>query len=87
MSPGDRVVAINTDLSGPILAPPDIVSRPFSFPDGPLRRNQVYHIFCFPLRSPSTRISQTSQTESILIHLSRSSMADDNDSKLIHAVQ
>ncbi|MFZ9938573.1 MAG: hypothetical protein ACO3JG_16160 [Luteolibacter sp.] len=43
-APGDRVVAINTDLSGPILAPQNTLHRPFSFPDGPLRRNQVYHI-------------------------------------------
>lgn len=43
-APGDRVVAINTDLSKPIMAPPDRTSLPFSFPDGPLRRDRVYHV-------------------------------------------
>lgn len=41
--PGDRVVAIHTDLSAPIYAP-----RPqnlvFEFPDGPLQRRVIYHV-------------------------------------------
>ena len=41
---GDRVVAINTDLSAPICAPPNPELHPFSFPDGPLRRDVIYHV-------------------------------------------
>ena len=43
-APGDRVVAINTDMSAPIYPPPDSERHPFQFPDGPLRRNVVYHV-------------------------------------------
>lgn len=43
-NPGDRVVAINTDLSGPICPPSDPERHPFHFPDGPLRKNVVYHV-------------------------------------------
>lgn len=42
--PGDRVVAINTDLSGPICGPSDPSLHPFRFPDGPLRKDVVYHV-------------------------------------------
>ena len=43
-APGDRVVAINTDMSGPIYAMPNADFHPFSFPDGNLRREVIYHI-------------------------------------------
>jgi hypothetical protein len=43
-APGDRVVAINTDLSGPIAGPADPTLHQFHFPDGPLRRGGVYHV-------------------------------------------
>lgn len=43
-APGDRVVAINTDLSAPILPPVKGHLHSFSFPDGPLRRGVVYHV-------------------------------------------
>jgi hypothetical protein len=42
--PGDRVVAINTDMSGPIRPPACPDRHPFQFPDGPLRKNVVYHV-------------------------------------------
>ncbi len=44
LSPGDRVVAINTDMSGPILASPRTLPESFHFPDGHLSGNQVYHV-------------------------------------------
>lgn len=43
-APGDRVVAINTDMSGPISPPPNPDLHPFLFPDGPLRRDVIYHV-------------------------------------------
>ena len=43
-SPGDRIVAINTDLSGPICGPSQPALHPFRFPDGPLRQDVVYYI-------------------------------------------
>ena len=43
-APGDRVVAINTDMSGPICGPQNPEIHPFLFPDGPLRRDVVYHV-------------------------------------------
>lgn len=43
-SAGDRVVAINTNLSGPICPPSDPDLHPFCFPDGVLRKGQVYHV-------------------------------------------
>ena len=43
-APGDRVVAINTDMSGPILAAPRAMPGSFHFPDGHLRGDQVYHV-------------------------------------------
>jgi hypothetical protein len=42
--PGDRVVAINTDLSGPIYDSTGSPMSTFSFPDGPLLRDRVYHV-------------------------------------------
>jgi hypothetical protein len=41
---GDRVVAINTNLTGPIAPPSDPDLHPFCFPDGVLREGQVYHV-------------------------------------------
>ncbi len=43
-APGDRVVAINTDLSGPICGPANPDRHPFLFPDGPLRKDVIYHV-------------------------------------------
>jgi hypothetical protein len=43
-NPGDRVVAINTDLSAPLRPPSSPDRHPFLFPDGPLRKNVVYHV-------------------------------------------
>jgi hypothetical protein len=43
-SPGDRVVAINTKLDGPIRLIGDPKERTFRFPDGPLRRGVVYRV-------------------------------------------
>jgi deoxyribodipyrimidine photo-lyase len=43
-APGDRVVAINTDMSGPICGPQNPEIHPFLFPDGPLRSDVVYHV-------------------------------------------
>ena len=43
-SPGDRVVAINTDLSGPICGPSQPALHTFRFPDGPLRQDVIYHV-------------------------------------------
>jgi hypothetical protein len=42
--PGDRVVAINTDVSTPLRPPADPDRYPFLFPDGPLRKGVVYHV-------------------------------------------
>lgn len=42
--PGDQVVAINTDLSRPLCAPAGPSPHPYRFPDGPLRKNVVYHV-------------------------------------------
>ena len=42
--PGDRVVAINTDHSGPICGPANPGSQPFTFPDGRLRKGPIYHV-------------------------------------------
>jgi len=61
-APGDRVVAINTDMSAPILAPAVVARSSFRFPDGPLRRNQVYHIAAVePLRDGSQGVFLTGQ--------------------------
>ena len=43
-APGDRVVAINTDLSAPMHDPAGSPPGAFSFPDGPLRKDVVYHV-------------------------------------------
>jgi hypothetical protein len=43
-APGDRVVAINTDLSSPMHGPTGSPLSAFSFPDGPLRRDVIYHV-------------------------------------------
>ena len=43
-APGDRVVAINTDMSAPISDPTGSPLSAFSFPDGPLRRDVIYHV-------------------------------------------
>lgn len=43
-APGDRVIAINPDMSGPICGPANPELHPFLFPDGPLRRDVIYHV-------------------------------------------
>ena len=43
-APGDRVVAINADMSGPINGPADPTLHTFQFPDGPLCADVVYHV-------------------------------------------
>jgi hypothetical protein len=53
-APGDRVVAINTDLSRPTGNPRGWPLSAFSFPDGPPRRDVVYHVAgVIPLPIPS----------------------------------
>ena len=42
--PGDRVVAINTDHSGPICGPSNPAAHPFRFPDGRLCEGPIYHV-------------------------------------------
>jgi hypothetical protein len=41
-APGDRVVAINTDVSAPIYS--TILKPACILPDGPLRENTIYHV-------------------------------------------
>lgn len=53
--PGDRVVAVNTSLSGPIRPPADPGRFPFRFPDGPLRRGVVYHVHAVAPPAPGAR--------------------------------
>jgi hypothetical protein len=43
-APGDRVVAINTNMSAPVHPPSDPDRHHFYFPDGPLRRDVIYHV-------------------------------------------
>jgi hypothetical protein len=43
-TPGDCVVAINTDMSGPICGPANPELHPFLFPNGPLRKDVIYHV-------------------------------------------
>jgi hypothetical protein len=43
-SPGDRVVAINTKLSGPLSPVGNYNAHPYLFPDGPLRGDVVYRV-------------------------------------------
>jgi hypothetical protein len=42
-APGDRVVAINTDLSAPICRMESLPDA-YCFPDGPLNEKTVYHV-------------------------------------------
>lgn len=44
LAPNDRVVAINTNLAKPIHPGSDYRPQLISFPDGPLRRDRVYHV-------------------------------------------
>lgn len=41
--PGDRVVAVNADCSCACM-PPNVENPVFDLPDGPLRRDVVYHV-------------------------------------------
>jgi hypothetical protein len=56
LAPNDRVVAINTDLSWPLH--PGINYQPhlISFPDGPLRRDRIYHVLHVDNRSDGQAI-------------------------------
>ena len=54
--PGDRVVAINTDHSGPICGPINPKTHPFLFPDGLLRQGPIYHV---AIVSPSRNDGQS----------------------------
>jgi len=44
LAPNDRVVAVNIDLSRPVHPGSNYQPRLVSFPDGPLRRDRVYHV-------------------------------------------
>jgi hypothetical protein len=44
LAPNDRVVAVNTDLSRPVHPGSNYQPQLISFPDGPLRRDRVYHV-------------------------------------------
>jgi hypothetical protein len=44
LAPNDRVVAVNIDLSWPVHPGSNYKPQLISFPDGPLRRDQVYHV-------------------------------------------
>ena len=44
LAPNDRVVAVNIDLSWPVHPGSNYKPQLISFPDGPLRRDRVYHI-------------------------------------------
>jgi hypothetical protein len=43
-APGDRVVAINTNISVPLFLDGEFSQQPFWFPDGPLRQDVIYHV-------------------------------------------
>jgi hypothetical protein len=44
LAPNDRVVAVNIDLSWPVHPGSNYQPQLISFPDGPLRRDSVYHV-------------------------------------------
>ena len=44
LAPNDRVVAVNIDLSWPVHPGSNYKPQLISFPDGPLRRDRVYHV-------------------------------------------
>jgi hypothetical protein len=62
--PGDRVVAINTDLSGLICGPSQPALHPFRFPDGPLRQDVVYHVAAVM----TTRLASMSSSTFTIFH-------------------
>lgn len=43
-APGERVVAINTDIGLPLFEVDTDLLGTFDFPDGPLRRDVIYHV-------------------------------------------
>jgi hypothetical protein len=51
LAPNDRVVAVNTNLARPVHPGSNYQPQLISFPDGPLRRDRVYHV----LRVENTR--------------------------------
>ena len=44
LAPNDRVVAVNTNLARPVHPGSNYQPQLVSFPDGPLRRDRVYHV-------------------------------------------
>jgi hypothetical protein len=44
LAPNDRVVAVNINLARPVHPGSNYQPQLISFPDGPLRRDQVYHV-------------------------------------------
>ena len=44
LAPNDRVVAVNTNLARPVYPGSKYQPQLISFPDGPLRRDRVYHV-------------------------------------------
>ena len=44
LAPNDRVVAVNIDLSWPVNPGSNYQPQLISFPDGPLRRDRIYHV-------------------------------------------
>jgi hypothetical protein len=44
LAPNDRVVAVNIDLSWPVHPGSNYQPQLVSFPDGPLRRDRIYHV-------------------------------------------
>jgi hypothetical protein len=75
-APGDRVVAINTDLSFPLRAT-GLFLREIHLPDGPLRENIIYHVKAVKLTSDGlqglyiTGLSAFYGTREIAFHYSR----------------
>jgi hypothetical protein len=44
LAPNDRVVAVNTNLARPVHPGSNYQPQLISFPDGPLRRDRIYHV-------------------------------------------
>jgi hypothetical protein len=51
LAPNDRVVAVNTNLAQPVYPGKNYQPQLISFPDGPLRRDRVYHVLSVENRS------------------------------------
>lgn len=44
LAPNDRVVAVNINLARPVYPGSNYQPQLISFPDGPLRRDRIYHV-------------------------------------------